>query len=46
MRLPRVRARGGNKEVQCDLYWWLEKMENNPEMKYYRLSDNEETNVD
>ena len=36
-RLPRVRARGGNKEVQCDLYWWLEKMENNPELKYYRM---------
>ena len=40
-RLPRVRARGGNKEVECDLYWWLERMENNPEMKYYRLSNEE-----
>ena len=38
-RLPRVRARGGNKEVQCDLYWWLEKMEKNPEMKYVRLAN-------
>lgn len=40
LKLPRVRARGGNKEVECDLYWWLEKMENNPEMKYYRLPNN------
>lgn len=39
LRLPRVRARGGNKEVECDLYWWLEKMEKNPEMKYYRLEN-------
>ncbi|MBQ9267103.1 MAG: polysaccharide deacetylase family protein [Clostridia bacterium] len=39
MRLPRVRARGGNKEVECDLYWWLERMEKNPEMKYYRLEN-------
>lgn len=38
-KLPRVRARGGNKEVECDLYWWLEKMEKNPEMKYYRLEN-------
>lgn len=38
-RLPRVRARGGNKEVECDLYWWLEKMEKSPEMKYYRLEN-------
>lgn len=37
LRLPRVRARGGNKEVECDLYWWLEKMEKNPETKYYRI---------
>lgn len=37
MRLPRVRARGGNQEVQYDLYWWLERMEKNPEMKYTRL---------
>ena len=37
LRLPRVRARGGNKEVECDLYWWLEKLENNQEQKYYRL---------
>lgn len=36
-KLPRVRARGGNKEVECDLYWWLDKMEKNPELKYYRL---------
>ncbi|MBO5142403.1 MAG: polysaccharide deacetylase family protein [Clostridia bacterium] len=42
LRLPRVRARGGNKEVECDLYWWLEKMEANPELKYYRLSNNNE----
>ena len=41
LRLPRVRARGGNKAVECDLYWWLEKMEKNPEMKYYRLSEPE-----
>lgn len=39
-RLPRVRARGGNKEVECDLYWWLEKMENNPSLKYERISEN------
>ena len=37
LRLPRVRARGGNKEVECDLYWWLEKMEKDLNMKYYRL---------
>ncbi len=37
LRLPRVRARGGNKEVECDLYWWLEKMEKDSNMKYYRL---------
>lgn len=45
MRLPRVRARGGNKEVQYDLYWWLERMEKNPEMKYYRLDNDESTNT-
>lgn len=45
MRLPRVRARGGNKEVQYDLYWWLEKMEKDPEMKYYRLDKEESTNT-
>ena len=39
LRLPRVRARGGNKEVDCDLYWWIEKMESNPELKYYRLDN-------
>lgn len=39
LKLPRVRARGGNKAVECDLYWWLEKMEENPETKYYRLED-------
>lgn len=37
LRLPRVRARGGNKEVECDLYWWLEKLENDEEQKYYRF---------
>ncbi len=37
LRLPRVRARGGNKAVECDLYWWLEKLENDKEQKYYRL---------
>ena len=39
MKLPRVRARGGNKEVECDLYWWLEKMEKDPKLKYYRISE-------
>lgn len=39
LRLPRVRARGGNKEVECDLYWWLEKLEKNQEQKYYRLEN-------
>ena len=38
LSFPRVRARGGNKEVVCDLYYWLEKMEENPSMKYVRLS--------
>ncbi len=37
LSLPRVRARGGNKAVDCDLYYWLEKMEKNPSMKYERL---------
>ena len=37
LSLPRVRARGGNKEVEYDLYWWLEQMEKNPKLKYYRL---------
>lgn len=37
LRLPRVRARGGNKEVECDLYWWLERLEKDQEQKYYRL---------
>ena len=37
LRLPRVRARGGSKEVECDLYWWLDKMEKNQEQKYYRI---------
>ena len=45
LRLPRVRARGGNKEVVCDLYYWLEQMEKNPSMKYVRLSnDSGDTN--
>lgn len=44
-RLPRVRARGGNKAVECDLYWWLDKMEENPEMKYYRKENVEDTNT-
>ncbi len=37
LSLPRVRARGGNKAVDCDLYYWLEKMEKNPNMKYERI---------
>ena len=45
LKLPRVRARGGNKEVECDLYYWLDVMEKNPDMKYLRLSnDSSETN--
>lgn len=45
LKLPRVRARGGNKEVECDLYYWLDVMEKNPNMKYVRLSnDSGETN--
>lgn len=42
LSLPRVRARGGNKEVVCDLYYWLDKMEQNPTMKYIRLSGDSE----
>ena len=38
LALPRVRARGGNKEVECDLYYWLDYMEKNPEKKYKRIS--------
>lgn len=38
LALPRVRARGGNKAVECDLYYWLEIMEKNPEKKYERIS--------
>lgn len=37
LSLPRVRARGGNKAVDCDLYYWLDKMEKNPSMKYERI---------
>lgn len=37
LKLPRVRARGGNKAVECDLYYWLEKMEKNPNLKYERI---------
>lgn len=37
LKLPRVRARGGNKAVECDLYYWLEKMEQNPNLKYERI---------
>ena len=37
LSLPRVRARGGNKAVECDLYYWLEKMEQNPNLKYERI---------
>jgi peptidoglycan/xylan/chitin deacetylase (PgdA/CDA1 family) len=38
-KLPRVRARGGNSAVKFDLYYWLELMEKNPEMKYTRLEN-------
>lgn len=38
LSLPRVRARGGNKAVECDLYYWLDIMEKNPKMKYERIS--------
>lgn len=42
LSLPRVRARGGNKEVDFDLYYWFNKMEENPNMKYIRLSNDSE----
>ncbi len=38
LTLPRVRARGGEKAVDFDLYYWLERMEKNPKMKYERIS--------
>lgn len=38
LSLPRVRARGGNQAVACDLYWWLERMEENPALKYQRIA--------
>lgn len=38
LALPRVRATGGNKVVECDLYYWLDYMEKNPEKKYKRIS--------
>ena len=38
LALPRVRARGGNKAVDFDLYYWLDIMEKNPEMRYERIS--------
>ena len=38
LSLPRVRATGGNKRVECDLYYWLDMMEKNPNMKYVRLN--------
>ncbi len=38
LSLPRVRARGGEKEVAYDLYYWLEIMEKNPNLKYERKS--------
>lgn len=38
LALPRVRARGGNKAVDFDLYYWLDKMEKNPKLKYERIS--------
>lgn len=37
LNLPRVRARGGNKAVELDLYYWLDKMEQNPNLKYQRI---------
>ncbi|MBQ9314769.1 MAG: polysaccharide deacetylase family protein [Clostridia bacterium] len=37
LSLPRVRASGGNKRIDFDLYYWLEKMEETPSMKYVRL---------
>lgn len=39
LRLPRVRATGGGKEVECDLTYWLRVMENNPSMKYERIEE-------
>lgn len=39
LSLSRVRASGGNKLVDFDLYYWLDKMEKNPSMKYVRISD-------
>lgn len=38
LALPRVRATGGGKIVECDLYYWLDVMEKNPKMKYERIS--------
>lgn len=38
LALPRVRATGGGKSVECDLYYWLDVMEKNPKMKYERIS--------
>lgn len=38
LSLPRVRARGGNKAVDFDLYYWLDIMEKNPEIRYERIS--------
>lgn len=38
LSLQRVRARGGNKAVDFDLYYWLDIMEKNPERKYERIS--------
>ncbi|MBQ8299924.1 MAG: polysaccharide deacetylase family protein [Clostridia bacterium] len=38
LSLPRVRARGGNKAVDYDLFYWLEIMEKNPDKKYERIS--------
>ena len=42
LSLPRVRASGGNKLIDYDLYFWLDKMEKNPNMKYVRLSNEED----
>lgn len=38
LALPRVRATGGGKSIECDLYYWLDVMEKNPKMKYERIS--------
>ncbi len=38
LALPRVRARGGEKAVTFDLYYWLNIMEKNPKLKYERIS--------